>query len=266
MVKGRVIFSLLSILFCLSSCRGQSNSQNSTNDISNISNLEIPQLVQDRPEQILYRKGYTASYNQNTKNANWVAWHLTSEHTDGPNKRKGISYMVDEEVVGGRQELVDWYNHGLDIDHGHLCPAGDNKWDREAMAQTFLLSNMCPQNSNLNQGMWENLESRCRGWARQYGEIFIATGPIFYSDNYRTIGPNQVGVPDAFYKVILALNKKPKAIGFIMPNITPEYSNLKPYVVTVDRIEEITGIDFFYNLPDDIENVIEAEADFDVWH
>lgn len=265
MVKVRIIVSILTLLICLTSCRGQSNKTQSSRELSSIPNLEIPRLSVDKPEQILNRKGYTTSYNHCTKNANWVAWHLTSEHTDGPNRRKGITYMVDEEVLGGRQELVDWYNHGLDIDHGHLCPAGDNKWDREAMAQTFLLSNMCPQNRNLNQGMWENLESRCRGWARHYGEIYIATGPIFYSDNYKTIGPNNVGVPDAFYKVILCLGKNPKTIGFIMPNATPEYDRLLPYVVTMDEVEAITGIDFFFNLPDDIENTIEAVADFSKW-
>lgn len=63
--------------------------------------------------------------------------------------------MVDMDVKGGRQELEDWYGHSLPIDHGHLCPAGDCKWSKEAMEQSFLLTNMCPQNSNLNRGDWE---------------------------------------------------------------------------------------------------------------
>ena len=226
--------------------------------------LEIPQLLSTVPSQVLKRKGYTTSYNCGTKNANWVAWHLTSEHADGVWSRKGIGYIEDDEVIGVKQELSDWRYHNLPIDHGHMCPAGDNKWDKDAMIQSFLLTNMCPQNSNLNRGEWERLESRCRGWARHYGEIFIVAGPIFYSSDYVTIGHNDVGVPDAFYKVILRLGKKPAALGFIFPNKNPKY-RMEHYVMTVDEVEEKTNIDFFFNLPDDIEDKVETEAEFHKW-
>lgn len=226
--------------------------------------IEIPRLISKLPEQILCRIGYTTSYNNETKNANWVAWHLTSEHTDGEWSRKGIPYIVDEEIEGPRQELSDWYGHNLPIDHGHMCPAGDNKWDEQAMIQSFLLSNMCPQNSSLNQGDWEELESRCRGWARHYGDVYITCGPIFYNDNYCTIGENAVGVPDAFFKVVLCLTKNPKALGFIYPN-SGEHHKLSSYIHTVDEIESITGIDFFYNLPDDIEEKVESNANLNNW-
>lgn len=228
------------------------------------SSLEIPRLIENMASQILVRTGYTTSYNKNTKNANWVAWHLTSEHTEGRWSRKGIPYMVDTEVKGPRQELEDWYNTNLPIDHGHMCPAGDNKWSAEAMEQTFLLTNMCPQNSNLNQGDWEELESRCRGWARHYGEVYIACGPIFYSNNYKTIGDNRVGVPDAFFKVVLRMGKRPAALGFIYPN-KGGHNDMSHYVMSVDEVEAKTGIDFFYNLPDDVENTVEAVADLSKW-
>ena len=232
-----------------------------------VNNSEVLDVAQARvsidcPEQVLCRIGYVVSYNSKTKNANWVAWHLTKEHTDGPYKRDGIPYMVDEDVNGPRQELEDWLGHDLAIDHGHLCPAGDNKWDKEAMEQTFLLTNMCPQNSELNRGDWEYLERRCRGWARHYGEVYIVAGPIFYSDNYTTIG-NKVGVPDAFFKVVLCMNN-PKALGFIYPNIG-DHHELAYYMKSVDEVEEITGIDFFYTLPDSLESVVEYRADLSKW-
>lgn len=225
---------------------------------------EIPRLINKRPEQMLKRVGYITSYNNKTKNANWVAWKLTKEHAEGPYSRKGIPYFEDEEVKGGRQELTDWYNTGLPIDHGHLCPAGDNKWSKDAMEQTFLLTNMCPQNSKLNQNDWEYLESRCRGWAKHYGEIYIATGPIFYSDKYTTIGKNKVGVPDAFFKVVLRLGKKPQALGFIYKN-NGESHKIDYYLLSVDEVERVTGIDFFHNLPDEIENVVESTSDLKKW-
>ena len=226
--------------------------------------LEIPRISINCPEQILMRVGYTTSYNCETKNANWVAWHLTEEHTAGPWSRDGIPYMVDDDVNGPRQELEDWFTHDLPIDHGHMCPAGDNKWSEDAMVQTFLLTNMCPQNSALNRGDWEELESRCRGWANHYGEVYIACGPIFYSQNYKTIGDNKVGVPDAFYKVVLRMGKKPQALGFIYPN-DGTHHKMSYYVLSVDDVESRTGIDFFYNLPDDIENEVESSYNLSRW-
>lgn len=228
----------------------------------NMLSYELPRLIELQEEQILVREGYTTSYNKNTKNANWVAWHLTRDHTSGPWSRKGISYIVDEDVKGPRQELEDYNTTTLPIDHGHMCPAGDNKWSAKAMEQTFLLTNMCPQNSALNRGDWEELESRCRGWANHYGEIWIACGPIF-NKGYKIIG-NGVGVPDAFYKVILRTGKEPKALGFIYPN-DGTHHKMTHYLLSVDDVEEITRIDFFYNLPDDIETMIEANSNLKEW-
>ena len=225
----------------------------------------LPRLTVSKPNQILRREGYVTSYNNNTKNANWVAWHLTAEHTTGSWSRDGIPYMVDYEVKGSRQELDDWYNNNLPIDHGHMCPAGDNKWSKDAMEQTFLLTNMCPQNSDLNRGDWEELESRCRGWARHYGDIYIVCGPIFYNSNYKTIGSNKVGVPDAFYKVVLCLSSKtPQALGFIYPN-EGTHHKMSYYSLTVDEVEEKTGIDFFSDLPDDIESKVESVSNLSRW-
>lgn len=227
-------------------------------------NLELPRLKTNKPEQILVREGYTTSYNSSTKNANWVSWHLTKEHTTGPWSRKGIPYSVDYDVKGARQELEDWYDNNLPIDHGHLCPAGDNKWSEKAMTQSFLLTNMCPQNSALNQGDWEELESRCRGWANHYGEVYIAAGPIFYNKTYKTIGANKVGVPDAFFKAILRMNKNPQALGFIYPN-DGTHHKIDFYVVSIDEVEAQTGIDFFYNLSDDIEDKVESSSNISLW-
>lgn len=246
----------------------EQNLDTSSNIVFNetyISDIEAPRICNNIAEQILKRTGYTCSYNQDTRNANWVAWHLTKEHTDGPWSRKGLPYIEDSDVIGAKQELSDWYNHNLNIDHGHLCPAGDNKWDKEAMIESFLLTNMCPQNSKLNQGIWETLESRCRGWAKHYGEVYITAGPIFYSKNYKTIGDNKIGIPDAFYKVVLCLTKKPKALGFIFPNVEPEYDNIKDYMYSVDEVENITKIDFFHNMEDSIENIIEASSNLNNW-
>ena len=223
----------------------------------------LPIINDDKPSQIIKRLAYVTSYNKDTKNANWVAWHLTREHTTSEWSRVGIPYMVDEDVVGPRQELEDWYGHSLPIDHGHLCPAGDNKWSKEAMYETFYLTNMCPQNSTLNRGDWEELERRCRGWAKHYGDVYIVAGPIFYNSRYKTIG-NNVGVPDAFFKVVLCTNKSPKTLGFIYPNESCN-NKMSHYLVSVDKVEEVTNIDFFSFIEDSVEGKIEDKSNLNNW-
>lgn len=237
-------------------------------DSSIFTNIEIPQIIGNRSVQILKRTGYTCSYNQDTRNANWVAWHLTKEHTSGEWEKNGIPYLEDNDVIGVRQENSDWESLNLSkegIDHGHICPAADNKWSKEAMVQSYLLTNMSPQNSELNRGIWETLESRCRGWAKHYGDLYIVAGPIFYTNNYKTFGTNKVGIPDAFYKVIYRNNRTHEGIGFIFPNIEPSKQRIEEYAYTIDEVENITGIDFFFNLHDTIESQIESDYELREW-
>lgn len=225
--------------------------------------LEIPARSTHVKEQILRRTGYTVSYNSDNKLPNWVAWHLRSDHTDGPYSRKGIKFEEDTDVEQPRATLDDYYNSGFD--RGHMCPSGDNKWSREAQKESFLLTNVCPQVHGLNAGDWNEMEGQCRRWAEQMGGLYIVCGPILYRGKHKTIGRNKVVVPEAFFKVVLNMGKSPKAIGFIYKN----ESGNRPkgdYVNTVDQVERITGYDFFPSLPDDIEAKVEAAANLDDWY
>lgn len=224
---------------------------------------EQPAPLKDRPEQILRRKGYITSYNRQTKNPNWVAWHLTKDHTHGSSQRKQEQFTEDEEIEAPRATDNDYYNSRYD--RGHMCPAGDNKWDREAMRQSFLFTNICPQNHGLNKYEWNDLEIQCREWARKYGAIDIVCGPIYsHKGEQKTIGRNKVWVPDAFFKVILCRNGAPKAIGFIYRNGGIKQDR-REAVRSVDEIEALTGIDFFPALDDQTETRVEAQADLSEW-
>ena len=214
------------------------------------------------PEQMLRRAGYTASYNKTTKLPNWVAWHLTADRTTGPAKRSGVDFQADMNVPAPRAEDSDYYGSGYD--RGHMCPAADNKYSEKAMEESFLFTNMCPQNGNLNRGDWNEMEQTCRRWAKEYGGVYVVCGPILYKGKHKTIGKNKVVVPEAFFKVVLRTGENPKAIGFIYKNA--EGNRPKgDYVNTVDEVERITGIDFFPELPDDVENKVEATADIADW-
>ena len=213
-------------------------------------------------KQILRRTAYTASYNSDTRLPNWVAWQLTAEHTSGPHKRGGIDFAEDEDVPEPRATDWDYYRSGYD--RGHLCPSADNKWSEAAQRESFLFTNICPQNHSLNAGDWNEMEQQCRRWAEELGSIYIVSGPILYKGKHKTIGRNKVVVPEAFFKVVLCTEGKPKAIGFIYKN-QPGNRPKGDYVNSVDEVERITGIDFFPALPDDVESRVEASADIADW-
>jgi len=213
------------------------------------------------PEIVLQRTSYVASYNQQTRCPNWVAWHLTAGHTDGALKRMS-NFHEEEDVPEPRATLQDYRGSGWS--RGHMCPAGDNKWNRDAMFDSFSLVNVCPQNSKLNSGLWNSIETDCRKWARKYGAVYIVCGPVWMKGKHATIGENAVAVPEAFFKVVLCLQGSPKAFGFIVRN-TEGNKKRDLYYNSVDQVERITGIDFFPALPDDIENKVEAEANINDW-
>lgn len=221
----------------------------------------MPAPLSDMSEQIVQKKAYIVSYNKDTKLPNWVAWRLTADHTDGPVRRMNTFY--EEECVASPRATLDDYR-GSGWSRGHMCPAGDNKWDERAMYESFSLVNVCPQNASLNSGLWNSIEIDCRRWANRFGDIFIVCGPVLYNMEHETIGVNKMVVPEAFFKVILCTQGEPKAIGFVVKN---NAGNRKKdqYVNTVDDVERITGYDFFPSLPDSIEDKVEAYSNIEDW-
>ena len=271
-MKKLLIITLPLFLLLLSACR----KSNATQEVSTfykesnttettrtkVTQYEMPAPLKDRPEQILKRTGYTTSYNSETKNPNWVAWHLTKGHTYGKNQRSEEVFTEDSDV-SPRATDNDYYSSRYD--RGHMCPAGDNKWDATAMTESFLFTNICPQNHNLNKYEWNDLEMQCREWARKYGAIDIVCGPVYdTSSPTRTIGRGHVWVPDAFFKVVMLRSGQPKAIGFLFRNDGKKVS-LESVVRSVDEIERLTGIDFYPALDDKVEDRIEAEANLKDW-
>ena len=236
-------------------------------DTSTLSSLEEPELP-GLPKMnticqviLLKRKGYTLLYNTSCLIPIWVFWHLNTEHADGEWPRDNI-YYEDEEVPLPRASNDDYKGSGWT--RGHMCPAGDNKWDEVAMRESNLLTNICPQHASLNSGLWNVIERECRKWATKYGDLYIVCGPILLNKEHETIGNNKIVVPEAFFKVILCLKPKPKAIGFVIRNNEGKKKR-DQYINSVDEVERITGIDFFPALPDEIENEVEAYANIEDW-
>lgn len=219
----------------------------------------LPKLIKQRPEQIIHHTGYTVSYNEDLKIPNWVAWVLT------PERFKEVVSRTDDFLpdpsVDDPVTTDDYKRSGYD--RGHMCPAADNKWNEQAMKESFYMTNICPQNHNLNRGDWKELEDACRDWTYQNKTLYVVCGPLLYDKRHKTIGQHKVVVPDAFYKVVLSLTP-PKAIGFVYKN-TSGNNPLDFYVNSVDQVERLAGIDFFPDLPDSVENRVEAECDINDW-
>lgn len=229
---------------------------NETNKHADTSRMEIPQ-TKDKQGQIIQRTGYTLSYDAKNKTPKWVAWELTKEETRG-NEERTNEFQPDPNVIGTKVVTYDYSGSGYD--RGHMAPAGDMKWSKKAMQESFYMSNICPQDHNLNTEDWNDLEMKSREWARRYGKVYIACGPIYKGIRNEYIGDHRVKVPDAFFKVILInADNKQCALGFLFENEAGERP-LTEYLVSVDSIEKLTGLDFFSALPDETENRLEKET------
>ncbi|WP_338358824.1 DNA/RNA non-specific endonuclease [Yeosuana marina] len=211
--------------------------------------------------QVVHHNGYSLSYNEPYEQAEWVAYELKKSQLSNNNFERPY-FEIDKAVKTGSASWKNYKNSGYD--RGHLCPAGDREYDINAYNETFLTSNISPQEHDFNAGIWNTLEQKTRYWANKYDGVFVVTGGIL-QDGLKTIGDEHVAVPNQFYKIILD-NKhgEIKMIAFLMPH---ENSNkpLYSFVVSVDSIEKLTGIDFFPELDDSVENKLEASSNYKNW-
>ncbi len=210
---------------------------------------------------IVTHANYSLSYSEKHEQPEWVAYELKKTHLS-QNDFKRPFFEVDKKV---RTSSADWRNYKKSgYDKGHLCPAGDRRYSYQAFEETFLTSNISPQNHEFNAGIWNRLEQKTRYWAKKYNDVYVVTGGVLTND-LKTIGYEAVSVPKQFYKVILDnSSQNPKMIAFLIPNKNTKKS-LKDFVVSADEIEKLTGIDFFSKLDDAIENRLESSSNTNNW-
>lgn len=207
-------------------------------------------------------EGFRLAFNPSNKTPDWAAWELLGRETYGTTVRSD-RFWQDADLEGC-PTTGDYARSGYD--RGHLCPAAEQKWNPKAMEDCFVMANMCPQDHALNSGAWNTLENKERAWAQRDSAIVIIAGPIYEKSDTKRIGESRVRVPGAFFKVIVApYADNPRGIGFVFPNMSSPGS-MENYVTTIDDVEKLTGLDFFYNLPDDIEDKVESTASFREWN
>lgn len=231
----------------------------STNHIAGLEDVIIPEGVPSIEKDYT---GFKVSFNPENKTPNWVSWELLASEADGEHSRSNQFWQ--DTGLKNCPESADYKNSGYD--RGHLCPAADQKWSAEAMNDCFVMANMAPQDHALNAGAWQTLEKRERSWAKRDSALVIVAGPIYDKSDTKRIGKAGVRVPGAFFKVMIApYLPQPRGIAFVYPNMTSP-GNIQQYVMTIDEVEEITGFDFFSNLPDEIENIVESQSSFKEWN
>lgn len=205
---------------------------------------------------------FVVSFNTQYGVPDWVAWCLTAEHIDGAVARSYYDFVPDETIKGcptkssynGVGRMTPKYSRG------HFCPAADNKWSRGAMYDCFTTTNIAPQQQKMNAGKWGSLEEKCRKWAKRYGKVYIAAGPVIEKGMSRLPFNRKIAMPTRFYKVVLRHDGSSyQAIGWIFT------ADGKYTIMSVDDVEFITGLDFFHNLPDNIEKKVEATYDVNKW-
>jgi endonuclease G len=218
-------------------------------------------LPSSTTNQIVKHNYYTLSYSEKYEQAEWVAYELKKNYLKN-NSFKRPFFIEDPKVITGS---ADWRNYKKSgYDKGHLCPAGDMEFVIDAYNDTFFTSNISPQLHEFNSGVWNRLEQKVRYWATKYDGVYIITGGVLES-SLKTIGKEKVSVPQYFYKVLLENTEGNfKMIAFLIPN-SESKNPLYSFVVSVDRIEKMTGIDFFPKLNDKIENRLEKSSDYKNW-
>ncbi len=231
--------------------RNQTELRLTTNDLLPISTTNT----------IVKHNYYSLSYNENYEQAEWVAYELKKDYIKSNNFKRPY-FIEDAKVITGS---ADWRNYkNSNYDKGHLCPAGDMEFSMSAYNDTFLTSNIAPQDKKFNNGIWNRLEQKVRYWAVKDNGVYVVTGGVL-NNSLKTIGKEKVAVPQYFYKILMNRSgNRVKMIGFLMPN-EPSDEPLYKFVVSVDAIEKLTGINFFPQLEDRLENQLEANKDYKDW-
>jgi len=232
------------------------NPTNATTNVANENNY------------LMTKAQYSLSYNRSTATPRWVAWRLDSSWIGSAPRQD--DYRPDPALPAGWYQVTDNDYSGSGYDRGHMCPSGDRTRSIPDNSATFLMTNFLPQLSANNQGPWEELETYCRTLANQGNEIYIFSGPL---GSIGTIAQGRIVVPQYTWKVVLILpngnndlarvNRGTRAFGIVVPNFPPLNINApwRQFRVTVDAVENLTGYNFFSEVPKNTQEIIERRRD-----
>ena len=221
-----------------------------------ISKIAVALLPSSTTSVIVQHDYYMLSYNERYEQAEWVMYSLKKEHLTYDDRKR--PYFIEDPKV--KSKSADWRNYkNSGYDRGHLCPAGDRRFSKYAYDETFYTSNISPQDSDFNAGVWNRLEQQIRQWCKKYGDLYIITGGVL-ERGLDDIGDEDVAVPNSFYKIVYRKDKdKIKVAAFLFPHQESQ-KPLAKFLVSIDVIEKKSGIDFFENQSKEIQKKIESNV------
>jgi len=209
---------------------------------------------------------YSISYSTEHKNAEWVAYELRGNRLDLATAVERENFVSDPQTEA-EVSANDFVNSGYD--RGHLVPAFDMNFNQTAMREACYLTNVSPQAPGFNRGIWKKLEGTVRKWAKENKRLYVVTGPILRhkaADAPRLKdSKDNPTIPRGFYKVILDYdNPQKKGIGFLFKNKDIDQP-LENFVVSIDRVEAYTNLDFFPQLTPQEQEVLETTVNPAEW-
>ncbi len=242
---------------------GNTSQQGTAGRNSDLVKVNIPRGMVN---QTVRYKAITVYFNKQLHIPNCVAYELTATEiaqADAPDsqKRNNYTFNADPKV----SSCPEWWEYKDSYyDRSHMAPAMDMRWSAKSMEQCFYMTNICPQDHDLNNGEWRKMEEAIHSWARTYKQIYVMTGPVLPKNNIEMTGKhNDIAVPQQFYKIVYA-PQQGMAIAFLFDNENATNS-WRNHSTTIDEVERLTGIDFFAALPDSTEDAVEAQNQFKKW-
>ena len=223
---------------------------------------DCPHLKQGKPKVsdfVTCREGYAIGYSYALKSADWVVYRLEKE--DGVVVDRQNDFRPDEDMPVVYQTTPADYDEPV-YDMGHLANSESLDGTITENSETFLMSNMTPQLPGFNRAIWKGLENRERKWANKMGVVFVFMGPLY--DNSPSVIGNNVLIPSAFWKIIYDPSMD-DAIAFLIPHEKLRTSKLSEYLVSVDEIEDASGLDFFKMFDDAHQNELESQVQPRQW-
>ncbi len=207
---------------------------------------------------LIVKEEYFLSYNCSKGIPNWVGWR-TSESDLGDLSRSD-DFREDNSLPKKCYQVDENDYRGSGYDRGHLMPSGDRTKSKSANSSSFLMVNMLPQNPSNNREVWRELEIYSRKLVNQGFQLYTFAGG---NGELKRINKGKISVPEYTWKVILVENlktQKLETIAVIIPNTEKvKKTDWTDYLVTVDKVESVTGYDFFAYLSDDVEEEIESK-------
>ncbi len=226
--------------------------------VTNKEEASITEVLPEANKGVVYHKPhFSLSYVEEYELPEWVAYRLTIDMMNSPKTERYQDFYPDPVIETQSAHYHDYKQSGYR--RGHLVPSADMAWNKNAMDATFLMSNIAPMLESFNDGIWLELEHNVRDWSRKNKNILVVTGPVF-SEIITSIGENEVAVPKSYYKAVFTLNDgKPDVIGFLLDQTMDTNDRLQKFIVSIDSIENVTGLDLFANLYGDWDEEIRLE-------